>query len=637
MITTDKAKEIKLKIKPPILKTVEPAVKLRKRPDQELAGLEKTYFRYTVIKIKLAQFANKEVLPLLDKAVNDVNLITLGAYHLINLHFIRLIENDQPIPKKITQNMLYQSCCAVSKLNDKWIPVKDSVFNESVDMYRKTLPDGCYIPNRNKLCNLINNLNVTMLVAVNNHLNLNFRKRFHKYLWFTHTESDQAKIHYWIDCIFSLRKDAGPSKFDNNAESEALISDYKAMFGQPATLDISNNLDIYLPFYLKILRLLESNEKKLFSLLPIKRSLIPDHVKICTTALGDLVSLWTGEKVSHDKKHWETYFFPIRFETVNRRFDYQITTNGYDVSIVLKRKVQNKELPYTDDLPILDKIAKLRSLNKEVKQIKEDCGYELITENNWENCFGLDPGKRNLFTAVNDSGAVRKCTGREYYHLIGQKSMGKKMNKRVLNNNHYHEISFKTSSTKGYLTSLKALWAGLKEMIHFYKAKFFRKLRFTKYIKKQKTYNLLVTRLTDNKKTLIGYGDGGKNGTGIKGASVPIKGFRAILERDNRVDIVDIHEAYTSKMCSTCHAENGKIRYLKTVIKSDGSSQNVLVSAYGVLRCTNNECGISWDRDINAGRNILALLKCKKDGQERPSYLCKKKTKKGNLKCDSLS
>ena len=81
-------------------------------------------------------------------------------------------------------------------------------------------------------------------------------------------------------------------------------------------------------------------------------------------------------------------------------------------------------------------------------------------------------------------------------------------------------------------------------------------------------------------------------------------------------------------MCNKCHSENGKIRHWKEITKSDGSTKIVLASIYGVLRCINNECSISWDRDINAGKNILTILKSMIDGRERPSYL--KKTKKGN-------
>ena len=39
-----------------------------------------------------------------------------------------------------------------------------------------------------------------------------------------------------------------------------------------------------------------------------------------------------------------------------------------------------------------------------------------------------------------------------------------------------------------------------------------------------------------------------------------------------------------------------------------------------------SHCGASWDRDVNASRNLLMLTKCQIFGVERPAAFCRKKT-----------
>jgi transposase len=60
-------------------------------------------------------------------------------------------------------------------------------------------------------------------------------------------------------------------------------------------------------------------------------------------------------------------------------------------------------------------------------------------------------------------------------------------------------------------------------------------------------------------------------------------------------ELVDVDEFRTSKLCCHCHCEMAKVKF-------NGKETN------SVLRCSNNECGITIDRDINGARNIFMLL-----------------------------
>jgi transposase len=50
-----------------------------------------------------------------------------------------------------------------------------------------------------------------------------------------------------------------------------------------------------------------------------------------------------------------------------------------------------------------------------------------------------------------------------------------------------------------------------------------------------------------------------------------------------------------SKLCCHCHFEMGKVKYKGKEINS-------------ALTCSNNECGITIDHDVNGARNICMLL-----------------------------
>ena len=60
---------------------------------------------------------------------------------------------------------------------------------------------------------------------------------------------------------------------------------------------------------------------------------------------------------------------------------------------------------------------------------------------------------------------------------------------------------------------------------------------------------------------------------------------------------------------------------------SDGEKRRLKVNIHGLRRCKYDECRITWDRDVNASRNIHRLLKTEYTlgGGARPQYLCHKK------------
>jgi len=77
-------------------------------------------------------------------------------------------------------------------------------------------------------------------------------------------------------------------------------------------------------------------------------------------------------------------------------------------------------------------------------------------------------------------------------------------------------------------------------------------------------------------------------------------------------EVVDVDEFRTSKLCCHCHCEMAKVKFNGKEINS-------------VLRCSNNKCGITIDRDINGARNIFMLLEKMIQKERQPEAFCRLK------------
>uniref|UniRef100_K3WWL0 Uncharacterized protein n=1 Tax=Globisporangium ultimum (strain ATCC 200006 / CBS 805.95 / DAOM BR144) TaxID=431595 RepID=K3WWL0_GLOUD len=200
--------------------------------------------------------------------------------------------------------------------------------------------------------------------------------------------------------------------------------------------------------------------------------------------------------------------------------------------------------------------------------------------------------------------------------------------------------SFKTSSYDLYFQRLQFFWKHLQFLLVFSAEQAFLRWRFTQDRAKMKALDTLAKRIVPkaNKQVCIAYGDWSRR-NGIKGhASGPVKGFVEALKR--RATVIPMDEYRTSITCSCCHQRLKQARlFTKMKRKEDevdilqkerpskkemkeivemakfknpklADKKVVLKCTRNVLRCTNSKCKANfWNRDVNAARNMLELLK----------------------------
>ncbi len=144
----------------------------------------------------------------------------------------------------------------------------------------------------------------------------------------------------------------------------------------------------------------------------------------------------------------------------------------------------------------------------------------------------------------------------------------------------------------------------------------FRKWKHKTYIFKQKTFHKILQVITmkqtqtDPKKVIVGFGNWGAPRESIiqgycRGA---VKGIKEKLKRWCK--LVDVNKFQTSELCCCCHHETVKVKFNEKEVNS-------------VLCCSNNECRITIERDINGVSNMYMLLTKMVQKERRPEPFCR--------------
>ena len=690
------------------------------RPDVSITKNLGKIFKMSSVKCKLNTLTrNKHITDMIENTVLNMHRMKLLASQLINYHFTRLLESNEPLTP-IDRNLFYRALTSISTLNGELtdqekihISLKQSVIN-----FRINMPDQFQYPSRDKYVSILNNMSRNMLVEAENHLNLNFEGRFKKYLKFYHEIDDVWRAKYIVDHVFQRRKvdPEHPSTFDNDPKNEELIQIYQEQFEHPKSdTSIVKKAQIFLPFLYQVLQEFElkdelakteaekkeqkeqtkqktKKEIKKFNIMPVS-SMTPGHILICSTSLGQLLSKWYGRPVKDytlkgrvvvGLETWLKYFPGLSSHLKNKKkiFHSEISTNGYEAVIHFHTYPKYFSIQdwneYDDEEKVIhsnvmvDKInlheklklafqngkIKLKDERKKLKVVK-DLDYrvnkliEMLEKEDLEKIgdmeqyldwidqrldinkcvsLGADTGQRSLFTAKsNQSDEIIRCTGKEYRHRTDQKKNMRRINRRKDEINVVNELceySLKVSSSKTFLDSLKEINSRLDVILYEYYKKFYRRIKFSSFIKKQKTLNMLGERLKNgHKEIILGWGNGCQSCSGLKGNRMPVKSVGEYLRHHKGINLTSIDEYNTTKKCYNCGWKTVEIKHW--IEKETLNGKKIFKGQiYGLRRCPNSECGISWDRDVNACENILFLLINKIQGLCRPEYLCKKQSEK---------
>jgi len=468
------------------------------------------------------------------------------------------------------------------------------------------------------------------------------------------------KYHNWLK---ENRYKIVPENFENSYYYDIKITPYK-----------------YLKNMIFMCLELEKIERKSFQFFPIQTNAIPRHIQIDTKALVELyidtekhkhlLDIWIKDTPEEPKNKikknlynclednkefiWDT-FFDIKQKLKNYIFDYTIITDGYSVSLrflhddfikgekfkklkmkeakaLLKglskeeknkikeeKKILKKEESKQKRLENKDKIYKSK-----IELKKENPEFPYIDEVSKEVLEGkhifIDPGKKNLFSMMDDNGIYFSYTNKQYIKET------KRLKYQALLKNYKDKIGIteieddlnkynsKTCNIEKFKDYIYAKLKANEKIIPLYQDFKFRQYKWYSYINKKRTednmVNKIIKKFSKNHIIIIGDWSIGKQMRNF--ISTPNLSLKRKLKETFKVYNID---EFRTSCLSYKTEELCENLYLK--FKKDPKNKERKIHSILTYKMENNRKGC-MNRDKNGCKNIEKVFKSYMETGERP-------------------
>ena len=421
---------------------------------------------------------------------------------------------------------------------------------------------------------------------------------------------------------------AGVARF---ARARAVMIELRGISGLQRAPKFASTAHRTLPLYFHILRETETAKAadplckgRTFTLLPTKAGFTISNAPISNMALMGILKEMKLERFTGDGRHadhrrlWAKYFNVNYVETRSRRFDNFILTDGCSVSaLLINQTALCSAGPQYDD-SIVD-AGVLRLLRRELPV----------------DVKGLDPGFDDLFTSARLDGHIESYSSARYYDKA-KIFLSQRRTNRWNAETADLVASIPTDETASLWTFKLHAAAYLlcaPKLFRHRAAKGYRNMRFLRFTSKQKALEEICDLIAPpDRVTVLGFGDwNGGAGTPIKRRCAgPLQELKRKLGGRPNVYLRMIGEFRTSRNCYNCHCMLTKMKAATTRAKRGGrSSRTTRVGrVHKVLHCRSSQggqdrCGTTWNRDVNAAKNMLMLLMCEIRGFKRPEAFCR--------------
>ena len=367
---------------------------------------------------------------------------------------------------------------------------------------------------------------------------------------------------------------------------------------------------------------------RLFDLLPTKNGFTTSYIPISSMFLASILKNAELEEFAHDGRDlnartafWDKYFDTREVETRNMIFGNRIMTDGYAVSVLVSCRVRIDSGRGKKDVSV-----------EAMREIVESA-----TPGTSIRFCGVDPGFTDVVTAAFDDRTSKSYSSARYYEkakINHSRRKTTKMNEKTKDDTDRLRVSGGSRTTdldkmSEYLRSYLGMFRRLLVDRH---NQDYRKYRFLRYIHKQHAVREIVDMLVGKEGTgvltLVGFGDwsGGNKSPISRKHSGPIQKIKEEIGKRKNAAIKPVDEFRSSQLDSNTHVRLVNMKAKTVKRQKDGTmktSENVKV--HKVLHCKPSDKGsrtgfleTTWNRDVNASRNILMLFRCEMDGALRP-------------------
>ena len=555
----------------------------------------------------------------IETAVNRVHEATIRTSELLNIHIRRCIRDNVILEQIFQGNWIMKAFYEVTYSNGKNADL-DPELSESM----KFMPEfrKC---NRNGLTQLmLANANLLATTAHNN-VWMHFRARIlahvqriwklpsQQYESKSKEEKKALKLQMFRLATDLIRPDG--EQYTCAEDKHEWIKNERLRLGiddaigdwdqKPLIYHLKQKAHKFLPIMAMMSQEKEEAGQKAFSLFPLRRSMVPKHIRFDKKSLSCTLEAMRNEEQGRKRKRKDdtpfTFDSVINYKCIRTTKEWQIkdgfTTDGVCIRLQqVKRNITTcggcGHLP-SRGIWAIDELKHLSRL--------EDL-----------HVIGIDPGKRELINAVDQddtkSSSVRYTLAERLKHLRTRQYRDEIQRAKPgtvrMSEEDMSSTNSKSASLETFARYVEKRNDCFEEKIEFYAQLCHRHRRWKTYIKSQKSEQKLYQKLqsmhdkSDSRKLVLAYGTwgmiAGKKSSCNK-KNPPCIGVGLMRKIAKRFLVALTPEHYTSKTCCRCLSECGPWKELE-------AKQGHKIR--GLRICQNVDCNLPQNRDHTGACNI---------------------------------
>lgn len=629
--------------------------KKKKLPKPKQKSLDQIHNPYSAIKVKLHKIIKSPAhLQVLEDVVVRVNKIVINTYQFIKLYLIYTIGNDDGVRFPYIDEKFIRRCMAtVSTGSNRGRKPIDTKLEEDLkkfyEKYYRSLNsekvdstllwDILAYEAADMSKNILNNIKAHYLNRVRQFINCQFGlkeriKEIEQSLLTSEEKREEirlirSEVRKLKDDVFNIEK---CKRYSSSSEWHEWLDKYKpslipnkSKFDKDSVFyDIHSNTIDYLPHMMLLNHHFEKFGLKQFHSVPIRSSIKPSYITIDTTVLIVLFGpkgkkQAMKENVCGNKNFWNEIFDMKNkvFKRNNFVFNDMIKTDGLGTSLLfIRRDLYGKErVPQTIE-------------------VKEQYITEAPNKDelNQKKVVAIDPNKGDIIYCIDDERTTFRYTANQRRFETGTKRYNKdtiKMKETVLPRGYTVQAcenilakhNSKTCDMEKFAEYIRYKTEINERLFEHYQQEKFRRYKFNIYTNTQRSEAQMINNFRrkygEPEDVVIAFGDHEQHKQMKYHEPTKDIGMRRLF-RKNGFQVYLVDEYRTSKRCNNCgcDVENFLDRPSKRPWR-----KGEVVKVHGLVRCTNANCKIKWNRDYNAALNILDISNSAIVGQERPVAL----------------
>uniref|UniRef100_A0A6C0KA64 Uncharacterized protein n=1 Tax=viral metagenome TaxID=1070528 RepID=A0A6C0KA64_9ZZZZ len=619
--------------------------------------------KYKCIKLPITSILNnneesQKIFNSIQDAVYRTNYITTKTSLLLRLWCLDKFYNgiDIPLITEATIRMAMKSivipCASGRKPNED----NALLLNEFKNLHNFKLENG------KNLSTILNYYAITILTSIETNIKMkffNYVNRFinsyFKVFYKDEITNKEFKKQLFKD-LYVVKNDILNGSLKSNLKFHNWINEYRYKI-VPEEFEVSYYYDVkatpqkYLKYMIFMNIELEKIEGKMYQFFPLQSSVIPNHIQIDTKAIIELL-VDKGKKEYLDNIElnkeflWDKYF-NITQKIKDYKFDNTIITDGYATSLrfihsdyiegekIKKEKMkkgrkdakemteEEKEKKKLDKKNLQDEKKELNKLKqkdkpKKVEKIQE---FPYIDEVDKEELEGrhifIDPGKRSLFTMMDDEGKFYSYTNKQrvnetkrlkYQNILKKYRDELDITSKEIELSSHNSKSCNITSFNEFITKK----INTNEVLYkLYQNNKFRQYRWYAFINKKRTEDNMLNKIekTYTKDSIIIIGDWSIGKQMKNFISTPNLSLKRKLQE--RFKVYDIDEYRTS--CLNYKTEE----LCKNLYLPDKKNKERKMHSILTYKMENKRNGCI-NRDKNGCKNIQKVFNYYIEYDERP-------------------